>query len=195
MSQTSHAVDAAMAAAPRANFLPRAFKKAAGIDSAIPIGGGSTCSQPTTVRNMLLLLDAQPGHRVLDVGSGSGWTTAILANLVGGGEVIGVELISPLVSRSRDALSSLGIDNAQILLANRDNLGHPEGAPYDRILFSANAERGLPTSLVEQLADGGIMVGPVDGVMTVVAKGLGQTAGQTEVTEHGLYRFVPLQEG
>lgn len=199
---TTRSVDAAMAATPRAHFLPDQFKRSADVDTAIPIGGGSTCSQPTTVRNMLLLLDVHPSHRVLDVGSGSGWTTAILAKLTGeDGDVTGVELLPEMVSRSREALRTLDVPNARILQAERGILGHPDGAPYDRILFSANAERGIPTALISQLGDGGILVGPVDGVMTVVRKtsephenSADAAPDRLEISEHGLYRFVPLIE-
>src|SRR4051812_9944700 len=91
-------LDAAFAAAPREAFLPASHHRFAGVDEPLPIGHGQTNSQPSTVRRMLSLLDVEPGQRVLDVGSGSGWTTALLAHLVGpGGSVVGVERYADLV--------------------------------------------------------------------------------------------------
>ena len=184
-------IDEAMRSVVREDFLPDGQKGSAGFDAALPIGGGSTCSQPTTVRNMLELLDPCPGDSVLDVGSGSGWTTAILAELVGDGTVTGVELLPDLVERSRETLSGRAVDNATIVQATEGVLGHPEGSPYDRILVSADAEGSVPQELIDQLADGGVLVCPVDGMMTRVEKSAGGT-GMVEVSEHGLYRFVPL---
>src|SRR6478609_8802879 len=92
-------VQQAFAAVPRAGFLPRGARSRAGHDGPILIGHGQTNSQPRTVADMLRLLDVQPGQRVLDVGSGSGWTTALLAHLTGPtGEVVGVEL-EPALAR------------------------------------------------------------------------------------------------
>ncbi len=101
-------VDEAFAAVPRRDFLPARQHRFAGLDRALDIGYGVTNSQPTTVRNMLSLLEPQPGDRVLDVGSGSGWTTALLSWLVGPtGCVIGVERIPDLVAVSRASLGAI----------------------------------------------------------------------------------------
>ena len=87
------AVDEAFEAVPRSDFLPRGLRRRAGYDGPLPIGHGGTCSQPRTVADMLRLLDVRPGDRVLDVGSGSGWTTALLGHLVGPtGRVVGLEI-------------------------------------------------------------------------------------------------------
>ena len=100
-------ISEALAAVPRRDFLPDAMRRLADEDRALDIGYGSTCSQPWTVAYMLRLLDPQPGDRVLDVGSGSGWTTALLAHLVGPtGSVTGVEIVPALVSRSQADLGS-----------------------------------------------------------------------------------------
>ncbi|KAA1398005.1 protein-L-isoaspartate O-methyltransferase family protein [Aeromicrobium ginsengisoli] len=173
----------------RARFLPRRQRGSAGLDQALEVGHGQTCSQPSTVADMLELLDVQPSMRVLDVGSGTGWTTALLGRLVGpGGEVIGCEIVPELVERGRENLAGEEMPWTRIEPAEQGALGRPEDGPFDRILVSAMSD-SLPYELVEQLAPGGILVIPVAGSMTRVAIDAERTP---EVTRHGLYRFVPL---
>ena len=183
------AVDAAFAAWPREGFLPRRERRRASYDGPLPIGHEQTNSQPRTVSAMLRLLDVRPGQRVLDVGSGSGWTTALLAHLVGrSGLVDGVELEPSLVEFGTANLAATGQPWARITSATPGVLGLPNRAPYDRILVSAEPRR-LPAELVDQLGDGGRLVIPVAGVMLLVVR----DGGETTVTEHGYYRFVPLR--
>jgi protein-L-isoaspartate(D-aspartate) O-methyltransferase len=187
-------IDEAFAAVPRAEFLPPEQARAAGMDQALPIGYGQTNSQPTTVRNLLAVLDPHPGDRVLDVGCGSGWTTALLAHLVGPeGEVIGVEVVPPLVEFGRENLAREGFPWARIEAAQRDVLGRPTEAPYDRILVSAEATR-LPRALVDQLVDGGRLVVPVAGELVEVCRTPEWPDADAEVRRHGRYAFVPLVE-
>ena len=182
------AVDAAFEAVPRAGFLPRRARLSAAFDGPISIGHGQTSSQPRTVAAMLRLLDVQEGDRVLDVGSGSGWTTALLAHLTGpGGTVLGVELVPELVVWGSANLARTSYDWAAIRAAEPPVLGWPASAPYDRILVSA-AARTLPAELVGQLRDGGRIVVPVNGTMTL---GL-RRGSELEASQHGSYRFVPL---
>jgi protein-L-isoaspartate(D-aspartate) O-methyltransferase len=182
------AVDAAFHATPRELFLREADRPRASYDGPIEIGHGQTNSQPRTVAAMLRLLDVLPGQRVLDVGAGSGWTTALLAELTGPtGEVVGVELVPELAELGAANLATVGRSWASIEPAADGVLGDPGRAPYDRILVSAQAGE-LPQPLVEQLVDGGRMVVPVAGTMLLVVRG----GAGTEVTRHGSYRFVPL---
>lgn len=181
------AVEAAFAAHPREGFLPARLRSQASYDGPLSIGAGQTNSQPRTVADMLRLLDVRPGHRVLDVGAGSGWTTALLASLVGPtGSVFGVELEPSLVAFGRLNLAATGQPWASITASTAGVLGVPELSPYDRILVSASP-LSLPSELVDQLAADGVMVIPVAGTMLrVVNPG-------AVVTEHGHYRFVPLR--
>jgi protein-L-isoaspartate(D-aspartate) O-methyltransferase len=179
----------AFSAVPRRMFLPRGARWRAGLDAPIMIGHGQTNSQPRTVEAMLRLLDVRPGDRVLDVGSGSGWTTALLADLTGPtGEVLGVEIEPDLVAFGAANLAQSGQPWASITRADRHVLGRPEHAPYDRILVSAMADE-LPDELVDQLAEDGRMVVPVAGRMVLVRR----SDEGLETTTHGEYRFVPLR--
>jgi protein-L-isoaspartate(D-aspartate) O-methyltransferase len=184
------AISEAFRSVPREQFLPEASRGRAGYDGPIDIGHGQTNSQPRTVEAMLRLLEVRRGQRVLDVGSGSGWTTALLAHLVGPeGEVHGVELVPELALVGAENLATTGQPWASIRPAEKGVLGLPEAAPFDRILVSAGAD-ALPQRLVDQLADDGRMVVPVQGRMLLVER----TADGTVTSEHGRYRFVPLLE-
>lgn len=182
-------VDAAMAAHPRAGFLPGAERRRAHLDQPLPIGHGATSSQPSTVATMLRLLRVPRGARVLDVGAGSGWTTALLAALTGpDGDVVGVELEPELAAWGAANLARTGLANARLVPADPDVLGLPDAAPFDRILVSAEAP-ALPAELVDQLADDAVMVVPVAGGLEVV-----RTRGGTVTTRRiAGYRFVPLR--
>ena len=183
-------VEQAMAATPRRAFLPDDQRDVAHLDQPLPIGYGQTNSQPTTVRNMLHALDVRPGQHVLDVGAGSGWTTAILGRLVGpDGCVLGLELQPELAAWGRDNLMAAGLPWTRLDPAEPGLLGRPQEAPYDRILVSAEA-RELPEVLVEQLAEGGTMVLPVAGRLLRVHRPAG---GPASVERLGRYRFVPLR--
>lgn len=182
------AVAAAFEAVPREGFLPKSARHRASYDGPIPIGHGQTNSQPRTVADMLRLLEVSPGHRVLDVGAGSGWTTALLGHLVGpGGLVVGVEVIPELASWGEHNLRRTSYDWASVREPEPGVLGDPAQAPYDRILVSAEALR-LPRELADQLADPGRMVLPIAGRMTLLVR----SGGADEIVVAGAYRFVPL---
>jgi len=183
-------VEQAMTAVPRAGFLPAAQRSRAGEDRPLPIGEQQTSSQPRTVAAMLDLLDVGTGHRVLDVGAGSGWTTALLAHLVGPtGSVLGVELSPTLARWGAANLAASGHPWARLREASPGVLGAPDEAPFDRVLVSAEADV-LPAALVDQLGSEGVLVIPVAGVMHRVVRSPG---GVIDTTTHGGYQFVPLR--
>jgi len=183
------AVAAAFENVPRADFLPRGWRSSASFDGPIPIGAGQTNSQPRTVEAMLRLLEVRPGDRVLDVGSGSGWTTGLLAFLTGPeGAVLGVELEPRLVTWGARNLVSTGFGWARIRRATPGVVGAPEEAPFDRILVSADGG-SVPDALVDQLTDDGRMVLPAAGRLLLVVR----SGEETRTSTHGHYRFVPLR--
>ena len=189
-------VPEAFSQVPRELFLPEEERHFASSNVPLSIGERQTNSQPSTVADMLELLEPRPGHRVLDVGSGSGWTTALLGVLVGPrGQVTGVERHCRLIERARASLRRLDPDtvdlsNVEIITAVPGTLGRPDAGPFDRVLVSAEAQT-LPTELIEQLRVGGVMVIPVAGEMLkVVVTGSGDH--DVSITRHGQYRFVPL---
>ena len=184
-------VRAAMAAQPRERFLPASERRRASYDGPLDIGHGQTNSQPRTVSSMLELLDVRPGHRVLDVGAGSGWTTALLAQLVGPtGSVLGLERVPDLVVTGGANVEAAGMPWARVRTAVAGVLGAPDEGPFDRILVSAMATR-LPLELVAQLEGHGILVVPVGGRMVRVVRDDTAPDGR-RLSEHGHYRFVPL---
>jgi len=179
----------AMDAVSRAGFLPENARSHAAFDGPIQIGHGQTNSQPRTVEAMLRLLEVEPGHHVLDVGAGSGWTTALLAHMTGpSGSVVGVELLPDLAEWGASNLAGTSYEWASIRAARPGVLGVPDEAPYDRILVSADAP-SMPQPLLDQLGDDGRMVIPVRSTMLLVAR----RDEELVVSQHGSYRFVPLR--
>jgi protein-L-isoaspartate(D-aspartate) O-methyltransferase len=172
----------------REAFLPDEVRDMAEFDNALPIGHGQTNSQPSTVRMMLEWLGPDPGNKVLDVGSGSAWTTALLSHLVGTtGKVYAVEKEPELLSFGEANCRRFGIRNASFHRAGK-TYGLRRYGPYDRILVSAAAD-AVPDELLEQLAVGGRMVIPVHNSIFVIDR---HKADDYEAVEHPGFVFVPL---
>jgi len=147
----------AMGALPRERFVPSSERSSAYYDGALPIGEEQTISQPYVVAHMTELLALQGEEKVLEIGTGSGYQTAILARLAG--QVWTIERIASLSQGAATILAQLKIDNVQFKVGD-GSLGWPEHAPYDAILVTCAAPQ-VPAPLLVQLADGGRMVTPV----------------------------------
>jgi len=175
----------------RADFVPEEFKKETGFDMSLPIGFGQTNSQPYTVAFMLELLQPQPGEKIMDVGAGSGWTSALLAYCVGeGGRVFAVERIPELCEFGKKNVSKYNFTNMGIvkIVCGDGNLGLSEEAPFDKILVSASAKES-PLALKEQLKVGGKMVLPIQNSIWLVTK---KSKNKFEQKEFPGFAFVPL---
>lgn len=172
----------------RKDFVIEDYKPEAYEDYALPIGYQQTISQPTVVAFMLELLDVREENRVLDVGSGSGWTTALLAKLVGKkGSVIGLEIVPELVNRGRENIKKYAPSNADIKLVKAGR-AIPATGQFDRILVSASSEE-VPQELVERLVSGGVMVLPVRESLYRISK---THKGEIEEKKYPGFVFVPL---
>jgi protein-L-isoaspartate(D-aspartate) O-methyltransferase len=186
------AVLRAMDAVPREAFVLPSFAATAYADQALPIACGQTISQPYVVAYMTEQLEVRREHRVLEIGTGSGYQAAILSQLAG--EVYSVERYRTLADRARETLDRHGYHNVTVV-AGYCMQGLPAHAPYDRIIVTAAAET-IPHALLEQLAEGGIMVLPLgqhDDAQRIVKL----TRGAEGVTRQDLIwvRFVPLLPG
>ena len=176
----------AMARVPREEFVSSADHEIAYGDHALSIGEGQTISQPYVVARMTELLATEPEHRVLEVGTGSGYQAAVLAELVR--EVISIERHVSLADAARDRLERLGYANVRVIHADA-SLGYPPEAPYDRILITAAAP-AIDPAHAQQLTAGGRIVAPV-GDLDLQELVVRDTRGNEQ--RHGAVRFVPLR--
>lgn len=156
----------------RADFVPSEFEPQADADIPLPIGFGQTISQPSTVAIMFELLDPKPGQHILDVGSGSGWTSAMLAHITGNtGKVAAMELLPELHAMTQCNVEKFGFVRSGIVkcVLGDGNKGYEPLQPYDRILVSAGADK-IPEALKKQLKIGGKMVIPVHNYLVYLEK-------------------------
>ncbi len=188
----------------RADFVPELVRQRVYLNEALPIGYGQTISQPTTIAFMLELLDPQPGERVLDVGSGSGYQTALLAYLVNyqdahhRGKVFGLEIVPELAKQSLRNLAKYefvrrGVVEIHCLNAER---GYPAAAPFDKIVSAARLGRAVPAAWKEQLKLGGRIVTPIGEELVVLTKTKPPDSDDFIFTEQNFpgFVFVPFQE-
>jgi protein-L-isoaspartate(D-aspartate) O-methyltransferase len=179
----------AMAKVPRHLFVPPELRERAYDNSPLPIGLGQTISQPFIVAYMTEMLQVARNHTVLEIGSGSGYQAAVLAELAR--EVLTIEIVPQLADRARSTLSAAGYSNVSVRTGN-GYLGWPERAPFDRIIVTA-APDAIPQALVDQLAVGGIMVVPVGTLfqeIVIVTKTKEGVAEKRTIP----VRFVPMVE-
>ena len=186
------AVLRAMDEVPRGRFVEPEFADRAYADQALPIECGQTISQPYVVAYMTEQLALRPHHRVLEVGTGSGYQAAVLSRLAR--EVVSIERYRTLAEQARARLQALGYDNVEIVVGD-GFAGVPAKAPYDRIIVTAAAEH-LPQTLIDQLADDGVMIlplGPHGGSQHIIKL----TKSTTGIAREDLIavRFVPLLPG
>jgi protein-L-isoaspartate(D-aspartate) O-methyltransferase len=185
----------AMAAVPRERFVPEGYRRRAYADSALPIGYGQTISQPWIVAAICEALALEGRERVLEVGTGSGYSAAVLAMLAG--EAITIERVGELAAAAREALEELGATNVEVVVGDGSR-GQPERAPFEGIAVHATAPAPPPT-LIEQLSVGGRLVVPIAteaaDMLTVfrrVGEELGTEGEGLERAVIGPCRFVPL---
>jgi protein-L-isoaspartate(D-aspartate) O-methyltransferase len=177
----------AMRKVPRHEFVPESMRLGAYDDTPLPIGYNQTISQPYIVAYMTEALDLQPAHKVLEIGTGSGYQAAVLGELVT--DVYTIEIVEPLAASARQTLKRLGYANVHVRTGN-GYLGWPEQAPFDRVMVTA-APDTVPPALVKQLKVGGLMAIPV-GVGDQELRILRRTENELETLRTLPVRFVPM---
>jgi protein-L-isoaspartate(D-aspartate) O-methyltransferase len=187
----SSAVLGAMARVPREAFVPESESGLAYADQALAIDCAQTISQPYIVALMTEALAVSRDDRVLEIGTGSGYQTAVLAELAG--EVYSVERHAPLSQQAAERLARLGYQNVHLRVGD-GSLGWPEAGPYQRIMITA-AGSEVPTALWEQLAEGGVLVAPLGDAEEQVLYAIHKVGGRSERQVLTRCRFVPLVAG
>ena len=181
----------AMTRVPRHEFVPERYRDQAYEDHPLPIGEDQTISQPYIVVVMLQALKLSSTDNVLEIGTGSGYVTALLAQLTA--QVTSMERHPVLADAAREVLDNMGYKNVRVV-AGDGTRGFPEAAPYDAILVSAAAAE-LPSPLISQLAEGGRMIIPIGGAEAQQLQYIEKLNGQPQITLRELCRFVPLVSG
>ncbi|MEK7553592.1 MAG: protein-L-isoaspartate(D-aspartate) O-methyltransferase [Patescibacteria group bacterium] len=176
----------------RADFVPEKYKSEAYVNAPLPIDFGQTISQPLTVAFMLELLEPKAGEKILDVGCGSGWVSALLAQIVGEqGKIIAIERIPELKEIAEKNISKYSFIKKEIveIVLGDGSRGYKKEANYDKIIAAASAQNELPKEWQKQLKIGGRIVAPLGNSIVVIDK-IGKN--KYNVKEHFGFSFVPL---
>ena len=188
---TDNRVESALRNIPRHEFILESELDYAYNNEPLPIMKNQTISQPGVVTRMTEWLDVKDGQKILEIGTGSGWQSAILSYLVGSGSIYSIERHPELVKFAQENLKKLDIDNVHVILGD-GSIGYPEESPYDRIIITAACTE-IPSPLLEQLNENGLIIAPVgDSSQSLVL--LQKTSkGLVEVKNQSKYVFVPLR--
>ena len=183
-------VESAFRNIPRHEFVPTSELDRAYYNEPLAIMKDQTISQPGVVSRMTEWLDVKEGQTILEIGTGSGWQTAILSYLVGNGTVYSIERHPELVNFARENLGKLGIKNAYVILDD-GSMGYQEKSPFDRIIITAACSE-IPLPLLEQLAENGFIIAPVGNLSQSLVLLKKTSRGIIEIKNQPNYIFVPL---
>ena len=184
-------VESAIRKMHRHEFVPISLKEEAYEDAPLSTMKNQTISQPSVVSRMTEWLDIKEGQKILEIGSGSGWQTAILSYLVRHGKVYSIERHSELAEFAKKNLDKLGISNVKVILGD-GSLGLLEESPFDRIIITAACKK-VPEKLLEQLSIGGLLIAPVGEFPQSLVLLKKTSHGIVEIKKQSGYVFVPLR--
>lgn len=187
---TDDRVEFALRNISRHEFVPEPELDYAYNNEPLPIMKNQTISQPGVVTRMTEWLDVKDGQKILEIGTGSGWQSAILSYLIGKGNVYSVERHSKLVKFAKENLKKLNIDNVHVILGD-GSIGYPKESPYDRIIITAACTK-IPLSLIEQLSENGLIIAPVGDASQSLVLLQKTSKGIVEIRNESHYVFVPL---
>ena len=183
-------VESALRNIPRHEFVPESELDYAYDNEPLPIMKNQTISQPGVVTRMTEWLDVKDGQKILEIGTGSGWQSAIISYLVGSGSVYSIERHPELVKFAQENLKKLKIDNVHVILGD-GNLGYPKESPYDRIIITAACTE-IPSPLFDQLSENGLIIAPVGDSSQSLVLQKKTSKGMLEIRKQSKYVFVPL---
>ena len=183
-------VEESIRKSPRHEFVPKSCLNIAYDNNPIHLMKNQTISQPAVVARMTEWLDVKKGQKILEIGSGSGWQSAILSFLVGKGQVFSIDRHSELVKFARKNLEKLKIQNVNVILGD-GSLGLPKEAPFDRIIITAACKK-IPEPLIEQLSPNGLLIAPVGEFFQSLILLKKTSEGVIEIKNQPGYAFVPL---
>ncbi len=175
---------------PRHYFVPKSHTNEAYKDEPLPLMKKQTISQPSVVSMMTELLDVKKGQKILEIGSGSGWQSAILSAMIGNGKVFSIDRHAELVKFAKENLNKLGIQNVDVRLGDGSK-GLLEESPFDRIIITAACKK-VPFSLFEQLSENGLLIAPVGENIQSLIVFKKTNKGILEISNHPGFLFVPL---